>query len=130
MVALCAARAPASPVGDIAELHWGSALPYTIALRVTTVAAVRPQRLEGHAQGDLQGVGTWLLDAVDGGGVDVTYRWEVVLERRWMRVFSFLLRPLFEWNHFKVMRAGAVGMARRLGCRRSHSSEWAGGRWP
>ena len=93
-------RGPSSPLGDVAELHWGSALPYGIRLRVTTVAAERAQRLEGHAEGDLRGVGTWLLDAADAGGVDVTYRWEVLLERRWMRALSFVLRPLFEWNHF------------------------------
>ena len=123
-------RAPASPLGDVAELHWASAMLYPIRLRVTTIAAERPHRLEGYARGDLQGVGTWLLDDVDGGGVDVTYRWEVVLERRWMRALSFLLRPLFEWNHFKLMRAGAHGMARRLGCRVSHLREWSGSRWP
>ena len=123
-------RAPSSPVGDVVELDWCSALPYGMRLRVTTVAAEAPHRLEGRAEGDLNGFGTWLLEGSDGEGVDVTYRWEVVLERRWMRVLSFLLRPLFEWNHFVVMRAGAAGMAQRLGCRLSRLTEWSGGRWP
>lgn len=123
-------RAAASPVGDVAELVWGSALPYAIRVRVTTVAAERPLRLEGHSQGDLKGFGTWLLEAVDGAGVDVTYRWEVVLERPWMRALSFLLRPAFEWNHFVIMRAGANGMAQRLGCRLSQLREWSTTRWP
>lgn len=123
-------RTPASPIGDVAELVWRSALPYGIRLRITTTAAERPNRLEGRAEGDLQGYGLWLLDPVDGNAVDVTYRWEVVLERRWMRVLSFLFRPLFEWNHFVVMRAGAQGMAQRLGCGVSQRSEWSGSRWP
>lgn len=123
-------RSATSPVGDVAELVWGSALLYGIRLRVTTLAAERPTRLEGQSQGDLNGFGIWLLDAATDAGVDVTYRWEVVLERPWMRALSFLLRPVFEWNHFVIMRAGAAGMARRLGCRLSHLSEWSGSRWP
>jgi hypothetical protein len=119
--------APGTPLGDVTELHWGSALPYDLCLRVTTVAALAPHRLEGHAQGDLQGIGTWVLEPVDGiDAVDITYRWEVVLQRRWMRALAWLLRPLFEWNHFVVMRAGAQGMAHALGCQVSQLHEWAG----
>ena len=122
---------PATPLGDVTELVWGSALPYGLRLRVTTVAAEAPRRLEGQAQGDLEGVGTWVLEPADGGtAVDVTYRWEVVLQRRWMQALAWLLRPLFEWNHFAVMRAGAQGMARALGCRVSHLREWAGSARP
>jgi uncharacterized protein YndB with AHSA1/START domain len=120
-------RGAASPVGDVAEIVWTSALPYGIRLQVTTAAAERASLLEGHAEGDLRGVGTWLLEAAASGGVDVTYRWEVGLTRRWMRALAFLMRPVFEWNHFVVMRAGARGMAAALGCRLSALHEWSGG---
>jgi Polyketide cyclase / dehydrase and lipid transport len=123
-------RAPSSPQGDVAELVWRTALLYGICVRVTTTAFEAPSRLEGRAEGDLTGFGAWLLEPVDAYGVDITYRWELLLERRWMRVLSFLLRPLFEWNHFVVMRAGAQGMAQRLGCRVSQRREWSGSRWP
>ena len=128
--ARCTQRAASSPLGDVAELNWRSALPCAVGLRIKTVVAERPHRIECHAQGDLQGVGTWLLEPADGGWVDVTYRWEVRLDRPWMRLLSILLRPLFEWNHFTVMRAAADGMGRRLGCRVVRVSEWSGSRWP
>jgi uncharacterized protein YndB with AHSA1/START domain len=123
-------RAASSPIGDVAELHWHSSLPYAVRLRVKTLAAERPHRLESRALDDFQALGTWQLDRGEGGWVDLTYRWEVWLERRWMRALSLLLRPVFEWNHFRVMRAAARGMARQLGCRIKPVSEWSGGRWP
>jgi uncharacterized protein YndB with AHSA1/START domain len=121
-------RAATTPVGDIAEIDWASALYYGLRLRVTTAVAEHARLLEGHASGDLRGVGAWILEPVDDGGVDVTYRWEVALQWRWMRALAFALMPLFEWSHFVVMRSGAQGMARVLGCRLSHCTEWVGTR--
>lgn len=123
-------RAASSPIGDVATLDWRSALPYGTRLRLTVVGADRLQRLEAYAQGELQGSGSWLLAPSDSGWVEVSYRWEVRLERRWMRAMSIVLRPLFEWNHFMGMRATAVEMGRQLGCRSLHLSEWTGSRWP
>lgn len=120
-------RGAASPCGDVAEITWTSVLLYRIRLRVTTVLAERPHLLEGQAEGDLRGVGTWLIEPV-GAGADVTYRWSVGLDRRWMRALSALLRPLLEWNHFAVMRAGARGMAAALDCRLTQMQEWSGSR--
>jgi len=119
-------RGAADHVGDVARIDWGSALAYGVRLRVTTTLAERPRQLEARAEGDLHGRGLWLLEPAADGAVDVTYRWDVVLHRPWMRRLAPLLRPLFEWNHFVVMRAGARGMARRLGCRLSGLREWSG----
>lgn len=120
-------RSASSPVGDVTTITWASALPYGVKLRVATTACQRPRLLKGHADGDLRGVGTWLIEPADDDGSDVTYRWEVVLERAWMRRFAWLLRPLFEWNHFVVMRAGAHGMAQALGgTQATQLQEWTG----
>ena len=117
-------------MGDIAELHWHAALPYAWRLRLTTVAVDLQRRLESHSQGRLRGAGTWLLEPADAGWVDVTYRWEVQLDRSWMRTLSVPLRPWLEWNHFTGMRTAADGMGRQLRCRVVRLSEWTGGRWP
>ena len=119
-------RGGTNHVGDVARIDWGSALAYGVHLRVTTTHAERPRHLEGRADGDLNGRGVWLIEPADGATVDVTYRWDVELRRPWMRRLAPLLRPLFEWNHFVVMRAGARGMAERLGCRLSGLREWSG----
>lgn len=95
---------------------WGSPLGYGLGLDITTTRVVPLRELEGHAGGDLDGVGIWRL-ATSGRGTRVSYRWEVDLRKRWMRLAAPLLASLFAWNHHRVMRAGARGMARRLGCR-------------
>ena len=123
-------RSAASPLGDLAELHWGSALPCAINLRLKTVGAERLRRLAYQAQGRFQGLGIWLIEPAEGGWVSVSYRWEVTLDRPWMRALSLLLRPMFDWNLFRVMRAAAISMGRQLRCRVEHLSEWTGGHWP
>ena len=122
--------ATANPLGVVANLHWWSTLPYGVNVRIVTDLSEPLRRLELHAPDKLPGFGAWLLEPADDGWIDVTYRWEVRLERRWMRVLSALLRPLFEWNHFRLMHATAIGMGRKLGCRVQHLSEWSGSRWP
>jgi hypothetical protein len=81
---------------------------------VTTRVAEKPQLMVGEAAGDLNGLGRWELTAIP-VGTRVRYTWDVVLKKAWMRVFAPLLAPVFAWNHHRVMRAGAAGMARRLG---------------
>jgi len=118
-------RGPGSPVGDVTQIDWSSALFFGIRLRMVTTVAERPRLLEDHTSGDLRGTGAWILEPTTEGGVDVTYRREVELHRRWMRHSAAVLRPVFEWNHFVVMRAGACGMAQALGCRVWHAREWS-----
>jgi hypothetical protein len=121
-------RAASSPVGDVAQVDWAGVLLFGSRLRMVTVVAEAPCLIEGHASGSLRGVAAWILEPTQEGGVDVTCRWEVELHRRWMRRSLPVLRPVFEWNHFMVMRAGASGMARALGCRLWQPSEWSGHR--
>ena len=121
-------RAPGDPVGNVTEIDWSSALLNGIRLQVLTTAAERPRLLEGRASGDLRGVGAWLLEPGSDGGVEVTWRWEVELDRGWMRSMAPLLRPVFEGQHFATVRAGAQGMAQALGCRHWGGQEWSGHR--
>lgn len=104
-------------VGSSAAIEWKTPLGYGLRLRVTTTRVAAPFELEGVAGGDLEGHGLWLLEPRHADGVLITYRWDVGLNRRWMRLASPLLRPLFAHNHASVMRAGAHGMADAIGCR-------------
>lgn len=106
-------------VGGTALVHWKTRLGYGLRLRVTTTGVLRPLELAGSADGDLTGHGLWLLEPLDHNrdqGVWVTCRWDVHLNRAWMRLTAPMLRPLFAWNHFRVMRSGAHGIARDIGC--------------
>ena len=122
----CLVRGDPSGVGAQHRLVWRTRLGYRFSTVVTTLRVDEPREIEGSAGGDVAGTGLWTLDDFDGSTTHVTYRWDIRLERRWMRVSAPLLRPLFARNHFAVMRDGALGLGRELGCAVETSDDWAG----
>jgi uncharacterized protein YndB with AHSA1/START domain len=101
-------------VGQCARYSWRSALPYTLEFDSRVTRVEPPHLIEGHATGELEGVGVWrLFDAP--GGTAVLYSWRVRTTKPWMNIWGPLPRPAFRWNHDHVMRAGGVGLAGRLG---------------
>lgn len=124
-------RVAPGETGTHARLAWQTALGYQLVIEVRNTRTERDPdghgEIEGQSTGDLRGHGLWLIDPVSAQAVDVTYRYQVELTRPWMRRLAPLLRGLFAWNHFTVMRAGAEGMARRLHCKVSEIANWRGG---
>ncbi|MBW8878411.1 MAG: SRPBCC family protein [Acidobacteria bacterium] len=102
-------------VGTLRRFTWKSRLPYRLAFDMRTTLVDRPHRLEGRAEGELQGTGIWQLQA-DGDWTRVRYDWRVATTKAWMNLLAPLARPFFAWNHDIVMGWGAEGLARRLGC--------------
>lgn len=103
-------------VGSVALMTWKSLLPYRVHFETTTTRVERPHLLEGHAVGELEGIGRWRFYE-QGGVTAVLYEWNVATTKRWMNALAPLLRPAFEWNHDWVMARGGEGIARLLGCR-------------
>jgi hypothetical protein len=103
-------------VGTVARMAWRSLLPYRVEFEVTTTRVEQPYLLEGHAVGELEGIGRWRLYEQD-GVTAVLYEWNVKTTRAWMNLLAPLLRPAFEWNHDWVMARGGEGIAQLLGCR-------------
>lgn len=103
----------AEGVGRLWRYVWRSRLPYDLAFDTRVVRADRPWLLEGHADGELIGVGRWRL--FEGRGTAVTYEWNVRTSRAWMNAMAPIARPLFAWNHDAVMRDGGRALAVRLG---------------
>jgi hypothetical protein len=91
-------------------------LPYRIEFEVTTRRVERPHLMEGHAVGELTGVGRWRLYEHD-GVTAALYEWDVSTTRRWMNALAPVARPIFAWNHDWVMARGGEGIARLLDCR-------------
>ena len=128
-------RAPVGEAGTCAALTWRSPLGYRFTIEVVNTRRERSREgrceIEGHSSGDLLGQGLWVLDPVPGVAgtaaaqqLDITYRYEIELGRRWMRLTAPLLRLLFKWSHFAVMEAGARGMAAQLNCSCSKLQHW------
>ena len=100
-------------VGQVDRLVWRSVLPYSLGFDVKATQIRRPYLIEGHASGELEGVGTWRL--YQGEGVAVVYHWQARTTKRWMNILGPLSRPAFSWNHDVVMRQGGTGLAAELG---------------
>ena len=101
-------------VGTLYRMEWRSKLPYSLEFdsRVTRVEA--PRLMEGQASGELAGTGVWRLFDAPAGTVAL-YNWDVSTTRAWMNRLAPVARPAFSWNHSYVMRAGAHGLAEKLG---------------
>lgn len=95
------------------EYTWRSILPYNLTFKSTLLEREDYKRLYGKASGQLQGEGTWHFFEKD-GITYLQYDWKVATTIPWMNAVSFLLKPLFKYNHDVVMRWGARGLARRL----------------
>ncbi|HYH59241.1 MAG TPA: SRPBCC family protein [Thermoleophilaceae bacterium] len=93
---------------------WRAAFRYRVEFEMRVTQVERPHLLEGRASGDLDGVGSWRLHEED-GATRVAFDWRVSTTRRWMNALAPLARPVFRWNHDRLMDAGAEGLARRLG---------------
>jgi hypothetical protein len=103
----------ASGLGAYRRFTWRTALPYTIVFNMRTTRIEPLSIIEGRADGELDGTGRWTLSP-GGTGTLVRYDWIVEMTRPWMRVLA-VLRPVFAWNHNKVMEWGREGLERRLG---------------
>jgi hypothetical protein len=103
----------ASGVNGVREYTWKSVLPYTLKFKLRLVERDDPGYMRGLAFGELEGMGIWRLREQD-GVTSVEYNWDVVTTKAWMNYLSFLLKPLFKYNHDVVMRWGAKGLAKKL----------------
>jgi uncharacterized protein YndB with AHSA1/START domain len=104
----------ADGVGELARYSWRSVLPYTLRFDSRVTRVEPPHVIEGHATGELEGVGVWRLFAAP-DNTAVLYSWRVRTTKPWMNIWGPLARPAFRWNHDRVMHQGGVGLAKRLG---------------
>jgi uncharacterized protein YndB with AHSA1/START domain len=102
--------------GALWRSSWRSVLPYTLEFEFAIETVDRPTLLVGRARGELAGAGTWRVYESPLGTAS-TWEWQVSTTREWMNAAGPLARPVFAWNHHRIMRWGGEGAARRLGCR-------------
>lgn len=102
--------------GALWRSAWRSILPYTLEFEFAIERVERPHLLVGQARRELSGSGTWRL--FEGPlGTASTWEWAAGTTARRMNAFGPLARPVFAWSHHRIMRWGAEGVARELGCR-------------
>jgi uncharacterized protein YndB with AHSA1/START domain len=104
----------ASGLGACRRFTWRTALPYAITFNMRTTFVEPLSVIEGRADGELDGTGRWTLTPAE-VGTQVRYDWIIEVTKPWMRALAPVLRPLFAWNHNKVMEWGRQGLERKLG---------------
>ncbi len=103
----------ANDIGSVRRIVWTTALPYELTFDLELVSLEHHKRIEGKAFGELTGVGIWTFE-VDGDVTSVRYDWTVNTTKKWMNFFAPIARPLFSWNHDKVMKVGYDGLRKKL----------------
>lgn len=86
---------------------------YSLSFTMKTVLVDKHRFIENLAAGDLIGTGRWEFSEANGITV-VIYYWNVKTTRSWMNRWAWLLRPVFRFGHYLVMRWGQEGLAKRL----------------
>ena len=101
-------------VGALRRMTWRTALPYALSFDMRSTKVEPLTLIEGQASGELDGLGRWTL-RTEGDVTLVRYDWIVAVSKPWMRLFAPIFRPVFAWNHKKVMNWGLDGIRRQLG---------------
>ena len=100
-------------VGKVVSLYTKGWLPYTLRWQFRVTENRSPYGFSLEAWGDIVGLGVWTL-AEDGEWVNITYEWCVRAEKPLLRIFSFIMKPIFSANHHWAMRMGEESLRLEL----------------
>ncbi|WP_106813829.1 SRPBCC family protein [Microbacterium timonense] len=106
--------------GERMVLAVRSPLGYRLRVRLELTSVDAGRALAAASEGDLRGTGEVVIggpapedrtgDPAGAGWCLVAFRWDVQTRRPWMNATAWLLRPLFERAHARVMRRGERGL--------------------
>lgn len=102
-------------LGSIRRYTLRSPFGYRLSFDLQVNDIKEPSLIAGQASGDLEGTGIWRLDA-ENGQTRIECHWKVHTTKPWMNMLAFILKPVFIYNHKKVMANGARNFAEKLGC--------------
>lgn len=100
-----------SPIRRV-QFHTRGLLPYTLIWEAAAVERT-PERIVIEASGDLEGRGVWSFTQ-DGDYVDITFEWDVDVNKSLVRYMTPVLRPVFEANHRWSMEQGESSLREEL----------------
>ena len=90
-------------IGSIRIYTLSSPMAYTLSFQLAVTEHIPQQKLKGISSGELEGTGTWLFKEEQGITTAIC-QWEVATTIAWMNMFSFLLAPIFTYNHKKKIQ--------------------------
>lgn len=106
-------------IGQSYRLLTRGKLPYRLQWETRIVETRRPNGFTIEATGDFVGRGVWAFDE-HGGDLKILFDRRLRAEKPLLKSLSFLLKPLFRWNHRWAMERGEEGLRRELSVRRAN----------
>lgn len=88
-------------------------LPYRLRWTSQVVDTNPPHGFRISATGDFEGRGIWKL-VQDGAYVNIEFDWKLRAEKPLLKYLSFIMKPVFSWNHQWAMRKGEEALKREL----------------
>lgn len=111
-------------VGREVALFTKGWLPYTLRWRSRLIRKDFPHGFEIEAFGDLSGKGIWSFEQAPNSSVcRITYDWRIEANKPILKLFSFILKPIFSANHHWAMRKGAESLRLELLRSRAKTAE-------
>ena len=104
-----------SGIDDSRRYQWLTCLPYKLSLDIRLTRYEPCCLIDVEVSGDLKGYGSCRLAAEPSTSITVVcFKWNVRTCKPWMKRLSPLLRPVFIWNHNRVMQQGETGLIKYL----------------
>lgn len=104
-----------SGVGGVYLNEMTTPLVYGFVYETEVVELTYPELIRVRSTGDLEGDGLMTMNGLDDGGTRFEFHWLVQTPRPWMNVLAPLLRPMFVWNHNRLMEDFGAGLAEEAG---------------
>lgn len=109
-------------VGKVVDLYTKGWLPYTLRWRFRVTRSNPPDGFALEAEGDFVGRGEWTF-CQDGEHVDIAYDWRIRADKPLLRRLSFVMKPIFAFNHRWAMARGEESLKLELARRRAATPE-------
>ncbi len=100
-------------VGKVMDLYTKGWLPYRLRWQFRITEVRRPHGFTLEAWGDFVGQGKWTFEQ-DGNWVNITYDWNIRVDKPLLKLFSPIAKPIFAANHRWAMNQGEMSLKREL----------------
>lgn len=102
-------------VGKVVGLHTKGWLPYTLRWKFRVTETDFPNGFALEALGDFVGKGVWTFRQTEQSSLcEIIYDWQISAEKPVLKYLTWLLRPLFSFNHHWAMRRGEESLKLEL----------------
>ena len=104
-----------SGLNNTRKYCWRTCLPYRLMLSLRVTSICPKHRVTVEVSGDLRGDGCCQFSYhPDQAQTQVIFYWHVQTCKPWMNWLTTLTRPVFIWNHGRVMKQGELGLISHL----------------